>query len=161
MAMDAAGVIYMADGFESPANAKIERIDSTTGARTTIVGPDTPVVMDPTVGGGPWHILSPSALTWDRSNGLLFLDPINGRVLRLDLSTGVVRALCGSTRGDSGDGGPAVRARLNNPSALAVDKDGNIFVADFVANRIRRIDGRTGLISTVAGNGKPTRKVVL
>ncbi len=63
--------------------------------------------------------------------------------------------------GFGGDGGPAAKARLNNPSGVAVDRDGNIFISEFVNNRVRRVDARTKTIITVAGNGLPRRASVL
>ena len=57
--------------------------------------------------------------------------------------------------GFSGDGSAAVGASLNNPSAVALDPNGNILIADRDNHRIRRIDSGTGIISTVAGTGAP------
>ncbi len=57
--------------------------------------------------------------------------------------------------GYSGDGGPALEARLTQPWDVALDRDGNIFIADTNNNRIRRIDGKTRVITTVAGGGSP------
>lgn len=59
------------------------------------------------------------------------------------------------TAGFSGDGGPANAAELYEPSDVAVDAAGNLFICDFGNNRVRRVDARTRIISTVAGNGKP------
>ena len=55
--------------------------------------------------------------------------------------------------GDSGDGGPAVRAELNKPFDVAFDADGNLFLSDTFNHRVRRVDARSGVITTVAGNG--------
>ncbi|MBI4400528.1 MAG: hypothetical protein HY581_02710 [Nitrospirae bacterium] len=54
----------------------------------------------------------------------------------------------------AGDGGVATEARLNNPRGVAVDQAGNLYIADSSNDRIRRIDRRTGLITTVAGSGE-------
>src|SRR5207302_1836662 len=59
----------------------------------------------------------------------------------------------GSTGGFSGDGGPATSAELNEPTGVAVDSAGNLFIADYGNNRIRRVDAATGVITTVAGVG--------
>ncbi len=68
---------------------------------------------------------------------------------------GTISTLAGSnTAGFAGDGGPAARALFNSPTALAVDRAGNIFVADKGNARIRRIDAATGIVSTIAGDGQ-------
>jgi sugar lactone lactonase YvrE len=60
----------------------------------------------------------------------------------------------GNTAGFAGDGGPAARALFNSPTALAVDRAGNVFVADKGNARIRRIDAATGVVTTIAGTGQ-------
>jgi sugar lactone lactonase YvrE len=59
------------------------------------------------------------------------------------------------TCGSSGDGGPALSAKLCQPWDIVRDRNGNIFIADTNNNRIRRIDARTGIITTFAGAGSP------
>jgi sugar lactone lactonase YvrE len=61
-------------------------------------------------------------------------------------------------KGFHGDGGLAVQAKLNNPSGLAVDRDGNLYISEFVNNRIRRVDAKSKVITTIAGNGLPHRR---
>lgn len=61
---------------------------------------------------------------------------------------------CGE-QGFAGDGGPAAQAKLDNPFDLAFDSIGNLFFADTQNHRIRRVDARSGAISTIAGNGEP------
>lgn len=73
-------------------------------------------------------------------------------ILRLD-RRGTLRAVTSNSGGFSGDGGPASAAALANTGQIAFDEAGNLFIADTGNNRIRRIDGRTGIITTVAGNG--------
>ncbi len=55
----------------------------------------------------------------------------------------------------AGDGGPALKALLNFPTAIAVDQDGHLYIADTMNHRVRRVDAKTGLISTLAGLGQP------
>jgi sugar lactone lactonase YvrE len=66
---------------------------------------------------------------------------------------GIISTVAGSNApGFSGDGGPATQARLNVPLGVAVDTEGNLFIADSNNHRIRKVD-TNGMISTVAGNG--------
>jgi hypothetical protein len=92
-------------------------------------------------------------------------DFANNRIRRIDHATQIVSTVAGNgTAGytgngcpanggaEPGDGGPATEACLSNPSAVAVDSAGNIFIADFSNGRIRKVDG-AGTITTVAGGG--------
>jgi sugar lactone lactonase YvrE len=69
--------------------------------------------------------------------------------------TGIITTIAGTgVRGFSGDGGPAIKAQMNNVLGIAVDAQGNIYLADDGNRRIRKIT-RDGKIRTIAGNGKP------
>ena len=95
----------------------------------------------------------PSALAVDSAGNLYFAESGTGRVRKVDLS-GQVSTVAGSgLTGDSGDGGPATRARFDRIEGLAVDHAGNIYIADAGANRIRRVD-RAGIIESIAGTGE-------
>jgi sugar lactone lactonase YvrE len=86
-----------------------------------------------------------------------------GNVYIADYSNDVVRKIAGGiistiagigeVNGYSGDGGPATNALLDQPSAVAVDSSGNVFIADTYNCRVREINASTGIITTVAGNG--------
>jgi DNA-binding beta-propeller fold protein YncE len=126
------------------------------GTITTIVG--TGAKGDSGLGGpgaqalvnGPHHLLPMS------DGALLIADTYNFRVLRYDPATGVVAAFAGTGRkGFAGDGGPAVVAQCGNAYCLAPSLDGGrVYLADIDSRRIRAIDVRTGVMSTVAGNGQ-------
>ena len=78
-------------------------------------------------------------------------------VQQADLS-GTVRYIINGTAAAKrfgGDEGPATEARFNFPTAIAVDEDGHLYIADTMNHRIRRIDARTGFVSTLAGVGQP------
>jgi sugar lactone lactonase YvrE len=80
---------------------------------------------------------------------------VMNRVRRVDAATGIIRTIAGGiSAGFSGDGGPPGSAsQLNTPGGLAIDGSGSVYIADSGNNRVRRIDGATGIITTVAGNG--------
>ncbi|MEO7919627.1 MAG: hypothetical protein ABIT01_09205, partial [Thermoanaerobaculia bacterium] len=85
-------------------------------------------------------------------------DTKNSLVRRVDPS-GVITTVAGlaSDRapGFSGDGGPATSAKLSAPSGLAIDAAGNLFIADSLNHRIRKVAAGTGVITTIAGTGTP------
>src|SRR5262249_24328586 len=83
-------------------------------------------------------------------------DAFNHCIRKIDAATGVITTVAGcGKKGYAGDGGPAVKATMNEPYAVAVTDDGDLYVVDRLNAVIRRVDGRTGLISTVLGIGKP------
>ena len=89
----------------------------------------------------------------DPQGRLVFADSLNHVVARIEPS-GIVTVIAGNgLRGFSGDGGEARRASLDQPDAVAIDKSGNIYIADGRNYRIRRVTP-AGIINTVAGNGR-------
>jgi sugar lactone lactonase YvrE len=92
------------------------------------------------------------------AHGNVFLsDTFNHRIRRIDRSTAAIATVAGDgTPGFSGDGGPASKARLNEPYGVAIDAAGTLYFADRLNRRVRRVDARTGLIATVVGNGSAT-----
>ncbi len=92
----------------------------------------------------------------DSEGNVYVADPKNGRVRRVD-SSGAISTIAGTgvrrPTGPSGDGGPAVNARLVGPGAIALDADGSIYIAESRAHRVRKIDA-TGRITTIAGTGE-------
>ena len=76
------------------------------------------------------------------------------RVLRLDEATGKITCVAGNGRlGYAGDGGPATEASLNEPHEVRFDSQGNMLILEMRNHLIRRVDAKSGLISTLAGDG--------
>ena len=100
----------------------------------------------------------PSDPVADRAGNVYFVEGAMDVIKRIDSVTLSVTTFAGTgTKGFRGDNGPANKAFLSNPSGLAIDEKGNVFIAEFVNNRIRRVDAKTGIITTVGGNGLPHR----
>jgi len=97
---------------------------------------------------------SPAGLALDSAGNIFIADSHNHRVREVTVANGVIVTIAGTgAAGFSGDGGPATAARLDLPTALALDASGNLYVADSNNHRVRRIAAATGVITTVAGNG--------
>ena len=96
----------------------------------------------------------PYTVAVDAAGNLFIADAANNRIRRVAASTGVITTVAGTgDAGFFGDGGPATNAQLWNPTGVAVDAAGNLFIADADNNRVRRVAAGTGIITTVAGTG--------
>ena len=147
VALDASGNIFVADS----GNYRIRRV-SATGIITTIAG--TGQFGLPVNGAAAVNtpLGSPSSLAVDTSGRLLITDTSNNLLLRVSPS-GIGAIVAGTgVSGYTGDGGPAVRARLAGPHGLAVDTAGNIFISDTGNSSVRRL-AADGTITTFAGTG--------
>jgi sugar lactone lactonase YvrE len=90
----------------------------------------------------------------DAAGNIFIPDYGNNRIRKIDAATGYIYTVAGTgTAGYNGDGISAVTAQLNGPQAVAVDAAGNLYIADYSNNRIRKVTASTGLISTIAGTG--------
>ncbi len=99
------------------------------------------------------ELSSPEGLAFDDSGNLYIADLLNLRIRKVT-PAGMITTVTGrGMPGSTGDGGPASAALLDKPYSVCVDHRGNIFIADHFDNRIRKIDGKTGIISTYAGSG--------
>ncbi len=88
----------------------------------------------------------------DAAGNLFIAEAQNHCVRRLDAATGTIATVAGSgTLGYSGDGGPATAAAMNEPYALQVDGNGDLYIVDRLNAAIRKVDGASGLITTLAG----------
>ncbi|WP_234342431.1 serine/threonine protein kinase [Streptomyces sp. NRRL B-3648] len=151
------GAVFVADH----ANHRVRRIDGT-GTLTTIAGDGLRGFAGDGADAVRARLGFPSALAVAPDGAVFVADEMNHRVRRIDPS-GVIGTVAGDgSRGGGedggdgdGDGGPAGRARLDAPCALAVDGAGSLYVGEAGTPRVRRIDG-DGVISTVvAASGRP------
>ena len=103
--------------------------------------------------GGPAvdaGLAGPTGLVVDTAGNIIFSDTLNNRIRKID-TNGVITTIVGNGgAGYSGDGGLAIDARLNEPSGLALDSEGALYIADTNNNRIRKVD-LNGVITTVIG----------
>jgi trimeric autotransporter adhesin len=154
MAVDSDGNLFIAD-VES---CRIRRIDHRTGFIDTVAvtgGPEQNCPPQPRM--IPWQP-SPSDPAVDPMGNVYFVQGSEDIVARAGPNPETQLIVAGRRkRGFSGDGAVATDAAFSNPAGLAVDTEGNIFISDFGNNRIRRVDAKTKIITTVAGNGLPHR----
>lgn len=94
----------------------------------------------------------PEGVAVSAQGSVFIADTYNNRVLRVNPDGRVFAVAGNGAAGYSGDGGRAVHASLNQPTGVAVDAQGNLYIADASNNVIRRVDARTGIITTVAGD---------
>lgn len=116
---------------------------------TTVLGTGVPGYSDTQVN-------NPYGIIFGPDGALCFCDLDNQRIRRFDLRTKTVTTLAGNgEKGYAGDGGPALAASLNMPHEIQFDRAGHLYIAERDNHVIRRVDARTGVISTVAGTGAP------
>jgi len=96
----------------------------------------------------------PTGVAEDAAGNLFIADTGNNRVRVVGHTTPITAYAGTGTPGYSGDGGPATAAQLNQPSALAVDSAGNLYIADTANNVVRKVT-LAGIITTFAGTGQP------
>jgi hypothetical protein len=151
--------LYIADG----GNNRIRKINLATGIITTVAGNGTATSAGGFSGDGG---IATNAKLWipvdvsiDTVGNVYIADADNHRIRKIAVSTGIITTVAGSgpigfgMGGNSGDGGPATNATLNDPAGIYVDKYGDIYIADIDNNNIRKVTVSTGNISTVAGTG--------
>ena len=147
VAADADGNLYIADY----ANHLIRKVD-TRGFITTVVGNGTGGYSGDGGSAFQAQIQAPEDVVEDDWNNLFVVDFGNHCIRKIN-AAGIITTIAGNGSGGySGDGGPARLARLENPYDAAVDIAGNLYIADYSNQRIRKVN-TNGIITTVAGNG--------
>ncbi len=147
---DASGNIYVTS------ENTIRKIDAGTGIITHFAGNGAP---SSTGDGGlavNAGIYQPFAVCSDGS-GNIYIAEYQGHRIRKVSPSGMITTVAGNgSMGFAGDGGPATSATLFNPIGIAADASGNLYIADYNNNRIRKVNAASGIISTIAGTGFST-----
>ena len=96
----------------------------------------------------------PVAVVSDAAGNVYVADRSDHRVRKIGRDGSITTIAGTGVGGHAGDSGPAVQAQLNGPSALAIDKNNNLYIAEYLGNVVRKLDLVSGFITTVAGNGR-------
>lgn len=145
IAFDAAGNLYLVDFY----NGRVRKVDAA-GTITTVAGNGTQG------SGGDGGLATqagilPQGIVFDQAGNLYISDFNFAKVRKVD-TKGIITTFAGGGMDAPYDGDLAIDTRLKDPEGLAVDSAGNVYIADWGDNRIRKVD-RNGIITTVAGNG--------
>ena len=148
--VDASGNLYISD----TSNNRVRKVDAATQNISTVAGNGTAGYS----GDGGLATSAELAGLWtialDGAGNLYIVDDEDSVIRKVDASTQKITTVAGNgNSGYSGDGGPATGAALNVPSAVAVDAAGNMYIADYYNNLIRKVDAATQTIFSVAGSG--------
>ena len=99
----------------------------------------------------------PYEIRFDRQGNIYFVEMNNHIVRRVDFKTKIISTIAGTSQsGFSGDDGAATKATLNQPHSIQFDTRGDLFICDIGNHRIRKVNMKTGIISTFAGTGEHT-----
>ncbi|MBI3326673.1 MAG: hypothetical protein HYZ81_08230 [Nitrospinae bacterium] len=153
-AFDRQGNLYVAEAMSHC----VRRIDKLTEVITTVAGTG---VQGYTGDGGlatRATLNQPYSLQIASNGDIYIVDRLNAVIRKVEAATGIITTVAGTGEpGYSGDGGPGTRAQLREPNDCFLDGRGGLLIADIQDQRIRRLDLRTGIITTFAGTGEKAR----
>jgi len=136
-------------------NHRLLRLDLKTQKITTIAGIGKPGFSGDGGLATAAMLNEPYEVRFAKNGDIYFVEMKNHLVRKIDAKSGVISTVAGDgQQGFQGDGGPATAARFSRPHSIALDNRGGLFIADIGNHRIRRVDLKTGVIETVAGNGE-------
>ena len=151
LCLDLAGKLYVAD----VADQRVRVVDLKSGIITTFAGNGTKASAGD---GGPLEkatFAGPRAVAFGPDQCLYVVEREGNCVRRVDIAKGTIERFAGTgKKGYTGDGGKALDATFDGPKEIDIDKVGNVYVVDTENEAIRRIDAKTGIVTTVAGKGK-------
>jgi GT2 family glycosyltransferase/DNA-binding beta-propeller fold protein YncE len=139
-------------------NDRIRRVDKPTWIITTIAGSGENGYDGDDKPATRAALNTPSAVAAAPNGDIYIADTLNNRIRMIDHATGFIHTVAGDGEaaddGPIGDGGPATSARLFMPSDIALAPNGDLYIADMHHYRIRKVDARTHVITTVVGSGQ-------
>ncbi len=142
------GDVYISEG------TVLRKVDAS-GIITTIAGTGSTGYSGDGVPATSATYMGGAGIVKDISGNIFLTDHYNNTIRKIN-TAGIISTIAGDgwpVGSFSGDGGPASAAKLNVPDGIAIDPAGDLYICDANNYRIRKIDSKTGIISTVAGNG--------
>lgn len=136
-------------------NHRVFRLDLNSGQLTTVAGNGRKGYSGD---GGPAtqaELNEPYEVRFDSVGNMLFVEMQNQLVRKVDRKAGLISTVAGTgKKGYSGDGGAATKAEFSSPHSIALDTSDNLYIADIGNHRIRKVDAKSGIVTTIAGNGE-------
>jgi sugar lactone lactonase YvrE len=155
VALDTAGNLYILDF------SKVRKVAAGTGTITTVAGNGSSGYIGDNGPAISAMLCQPQGIAVDLAGNLYIADTYNNIVREINAQTGIITTVAGTPPSNvcelsnvtyGGDGGPATKAGLYMPYAVAVDGAGDIYIADYFNWVIRKVTAGSGIITTVAGN---------
>ncbi len=148
------GALYICE----TTNHVVRRLDEKTGRLTTVAGNGQKGYSGNRGPATAAKLNEPYEIRFDAQGSMFFVEMKNHLVRRVDALTGIISTVAGTGKsGFSGDGGPAIQASMSSPHSIALDNRGNLYICDIGNHRIRRVDLKSGIITTFAGTGEKKR----
>jgi len=144
---DSAGNMYIADA----SNSRIRKVDKN-GVITTFAGTGAFAISGDGGAATAAALNRPYGVATDQAGNLYIADTYNDLIRKVTASSGSISTIAGTMEGFGGDGGAASGASLDTPTAVVLDTAGNLYIADTLNNRIRKVT-TDGKINTIVGDG--------